>query len=148
MANTLAHTCQIDALPAMWFDCSYRGRLVYRYEFTRSWPASQATSTIDDCLQAQVNQLGKYADAEMRDVRAYRQTLRQCRDSRMDPSSEEVNHAGYRVRLRSPQRPICALAAPPGKPAPTQECPALSSPNPQGRFSRHARLSGRHADAP
>lgn len=62
------------------------GRLAYRDEFTiaitdaagwfRSWPASQAKFTLDDPLQAHVEQLGKYSDDDMHDVLAYLQTLR------------------------------------------------------------------------
>jgi cytochrome c oxidase cbb3-type subunit 3 len=62
------------------------GGLAYRDEFTitltddtgwrRSWPTSQVTYTVDDPLQAHVEQLGKYTDADMHDVLAYVQTLR------------------------------------------------------------------------
>ena len=62
------------------------GRLAYRDEFTialidasgwyRSWPTSQVRFTVDDPLQAHVEQLGKYTDADMHDVLAYLQTLR------------------------------------------------------------------------
>ena len=62
------------------------GRLAYRDEFTialtdpsgwyRSWPASQVTFTVDDLLQAHVEQLRKYTDNDMHDVLAYLQTLR------------------------------------------------------------------------
>jgi cytochrome c oxidase cbb3-type subunit III len=62
------------------------GKLAYRDEFTialfdgpgwyRSWPAAQVTFTVDDPLQAHVEQLGKYTDDDMHDVLAYLQTLR------------------------------------------------------------------------
>ena len=62
------------------------GKLAYRDEFTialfdadgwqRSWPTSQVTFTVSDPLQAHVDQLGKYTDADMHDVLAYLQTLR------------------------------------------------------------------------
>ena len=62
------------------------GTLAYRDEFTisltdsdgwrQSWPANQVTYTVDDRLQAHVEQLGKYTDADMHDVLAYLQTLR------------------------------------------------------------------------
>jgi cytochrome c oxidase cbb3-type subunit III len=62
------------------------GRLAYRDEFTialtdaagwyRSWPTRQVTFTVTDPLQAHVEQLGKYTDADMHDVLAYLQTLR------------------------------------------------------------------------
>ena len=62
------------------------GKLAYRDEFTialvdssgwqRSWPTSQVTFTVNDPLQAHVEQLGKYTDADMHDVLAYLQTLR------------------------------------------------------------------------
>ena len=62
------------------------GRLAYRDEFTiaitdaagwfRSWPASQLRFTLDDPLQAHVEQLGKYSDDDMHNVLAYLQTLR------------------------------------------------------------------------
>ena len=62
------------------------GTLAYRDEFTialtdaagwyRSWPTPQVTFTVDDPLQAHVEQLGKYTDADMHDVLAYLQTLR------------------------------------------------------------------------
>jgi cytochrome c oxidase cbb3-type subunit III len=62
------------------------GRLAYRDEFTiaitdaagwfRSWLASQVKFTLDDPLQAHVEQLGKYSDDDMHDVLAYLQTLR------------------------------------------------------------------------
>ena len=64
-----------------------RGRLVYRDEFTialidasgwyRSWPTKgDYRFTIDDPLQAHVEQLGKYTDSDMHDVLAYLQTLK------------------------------------------------------------------------
>jgi len=62
------------------------GRLTYRDEFTialtdasgwyRSWAAKLVRFTVDDPLQAHVEQLGKYTDADMHDVFAYLQTLR------------------------------------------------------------------------
>jgi cytochrome c oxidase cbb3-type subunit 3 len=62
------------------------GRLAYRDEFTialtdasgwyRSWPAAQVKFTVEDLLQAHVDQLGKYTDHDMHDVLAYLQTLR------------------------------------------------------------------------
>jgi cytochrome c oxidase cbb3-type subunit 3 len=62
------------------------GSLAYRDEFTisltdangwrRSWPTTQVTYTVDDRLQAHVEQLGKYTDGDMHDVLAYLQTLR------------------------------------------------------------------------
>lgn len=62
------------------------GRLAYRDEFTialtdaagwyRSWPTKQVRFTVDDPLQAHVEQLGKYSDADMHDVLAYLQTLK------------------------------------------------------------------------
>jgi cytochrome c oxidase cbb3-type subunit 3 len=62
------------------------GRLAYRDEFTvalidaagwhRSWPTTQVRFTVTDPLQAHVEQLGKYTDADMHDVLAYLQTLR------------------------------------------------------------------------
>jgi cytochrome c oxidase cbb3-type subunit III len=62
------------------------GKLAYRDEFSialidsagwqRSWPTSQVTFTVTDPLQAHVEQLGKYTDADMHDVLAYLQTLR------------------------------------------------------------------------
>ena len=62
------------------------GRLTYRDEFTiaitdaagwfRSWPASHVKFTVDDPLQAHVEQLGKYSDDDMHNVLAYLQTLR------------------------------------------------------------------------
>jgi len=62
------------------------GRLAYRDEFTialtdasgwyRSWATKQVRFTVDDPLQAHVEQLGKYTDADMHDVLAYLQSLR------------------------------------------------------------------------
>jgi cytochrome c oxidase cbb3-type subunit 3 len=62
------------------------GKLAYRDEFTialvdasgwqRSWPTAQVTFTVDDPLQAHVDELAKYTDADMHDVLAYLQTLR------------------------------------------------------------------------
>lgn len=62
------------------------GPLVYRDEFTisltdgagwqRSWPTSQVTFTIDNPLQAHIDQLPKYSDKDMHDVLAYLHTLR------------------------------------------------------------------------
>ena len=62
------------------------GRLAYRDEFTialtdasgwyRSWATKQVRFTVDDPLQAHVEQLGKYTDADMHDVLAYLRTLR------------------------------------------------------------------------
>ncbi len=62
------------------------GRLAYRDEFTialtdaagwyRSWATKQIRFTVDDPLQAHVEQLGKYTDADMHDVLAYLESLR------------------------------------------------------------------------
>lgn len=62
------------------------GKLAYRDEFTialtdaagwyRSWPASQVKVSVDDPLQAHVDQLAKYTDVDMHNVLAYLQTLR------------------------------------------------------------------------
>ena len=62
------------------------GPLAYRDEFTvalrdadgwyRSWPTDSVTVTVDDPLQAHVEQLGRYTDGDMHDVLAYLQTLR------------------------------------------------------------------------
>jgi len=62
------------------------GKLAYRDEFTialtdstgwyRSWPADKVKFTVDDPLQAHVDQLAKYTDAEMHNVLAYLQTLK------------------------------------------------------------------------
>jgi cytochrome c oxidase cbb3-type subunit 3 len=62
------------------------GNLAYRDEFTialtdaggwyRSWSTSQVTFTIDNPLQAHIDQLAKYTDGDMHDVLAYLQTLK------------------------------------------------------------------------
>jgi cytochrome c oxidase cbb3-type subunit 3 len=62
------------------------GKLAYRDEFTialtdssgwyRSWPASQVTFTVNNPLEAHIEQLGKYTDDDMHNVLAYLQTLR------------------------------------------------------------------------
>jgi cytochrome c oxidase cbb3-type subunit 3 len=62
------------------------GTLAYRDEFTiavklpsgasRSFPTNQVMVTVDDPLQAHVEQLGKYTDDDMHNVLAYLQTLR------------------------------------------------------------------------
>jgi uncharacterized protein len=62
------------------------GTLAYRDEFTialtdpsgayRAFPAHQVKFTVDDPLQAHVEQLGKYTDDDMHNVLAYLQTLR------------------------------------------------------------------------
>jgi cytochrome c oxidase cbb3-type subunit 3 len=62
------------------------GALEYRDEFTvamrddlgvyRSWSTRTVTYTIDDPLQAHVDQLGLYTDEDMHDVLAYVQSLR------------------------------------------------------------------------
>jgi cytochrome c oxidase cbb3-type subunit 3 len=62
------------------------GRLAYRDEFTialtdaagwyRSWPTKQVRFSVTEPLQAHVEQLGKYTDADIHDVLAYLQTLR------------------------------------------------------------------------
>jgi hypothetical protein len=62
------------------------GKLAYRDEFTialtdasgayRAWPVSLVKFTVDDPLQAHVDQLGKYTDTDMHNVLAYLQTLR------------------------------------------------------------------------
>jgi len=61
------------------------GKLAYRDEFTialidasgwqRSWPTSQVTFTVNDPLQAHIDQLARYTDADIHDVLAYLQTL-------------------------------------------------------------------------
>ena len=62
------------------------GTLAYRDEFTitltdpdgwtRSWPTTDVTVAVDNPLQAHIDQLGKYTDANMHNVLAYLQTLR------------------------------------------------------------------------
>jgi len=62
------------------------GRLASRDEFTialtdadgwnRSWPADQVKVSVQDPLQAHVDQLAKYTDDDMHNVLAYLQTLR------------------------------------------------------------------------
>lgn len=62
------------------------GKLAYRDEFTvalydangfqRSWATSQVTVSVNDPLQAHVEQLAKYTDGDMHDVLAYLQTLK------------------------------------------------------------------------
>jgi len=62
------------------------GKLSYRDEFTialtdasgwyHSWPAGQVKFSVDDPLQAHVDQLGKYSDADVHNVLAYLQTLK------------------------------------------------------------------------
>jgi cytochrome c oxidase cbb3-type subunit III len=62
------------------------GALAYRDEFTialsdssgryRSWATNQVTFTVNNPLDAHVEQLGKYTDEEMHDVLAYLQALR------------------------------------------------------------------------
>jgi cytochrome c oxidase cbb3-type subunit 3 len=62
------------------------GRLAYRDEFTialtdasgwyRSWPIGQVKFTVNDPLQAHIEQLARYTDGDMHDVLAYLQTLR------------------------------------------------------------------------
>ena len=62
------------------------GDLAYRDEFTialtdpmgwhRSWPVASVTVTVDDRMQAHVEQLGKYTDKDMHDVLAYLHTLK------------------------------------------------------------------------
>ena len=62
------------------------GKLAYRDEFTialtdaagwyHAWPTALVRFTVDDPLQAHVEQLGKYTDADIHDVLAYLQTLR------------------------------------------------------------------------
>jgi len=62
------------------------GTLVSRDEFTitlkdstganRPWPVSDVTITMDDPLAAHFDQLAKYTDTDMHNVRAYLQTLR------------------------------------------------------------------------
>ena len=62
------------------------GKLAYRDEFTialhdadggyRSWPTNEVKFSVNDPLQAHVELLGKYTDAQMHDVLAYLQTLK------------------------------------------------------------------------
>ena len=62
------------------------GTLAYRDEFTialtdpsgayRAFPTHQVKFTVDDPLQAHIEQLGKYTDDDMHNVLAYLQTLR------------------------------------------------------------------------
>jgi cytochrome c oxidase cbb3-type subunit 3 len=62
------------------------GKLAHRDEFTialiddkgwtRSWSTDRVKFTVDDPLEAHVEQLAKYTDADMHDVLAYLQTLR------------------------------------------------------------------------
>jgi cytochrome c oxidase cbb3-type subunit III len=62
------------------------GALAYRDEFTialrdrsgryRSWPTSRVRFSVDDPLDAHIDRLAKYTDADMHDVLAYLQTLR------------------------------------------------------------------------
>jgi cytochrome c oxidase cbb3-type subunit 3 len=65
---------------------SVTGTIRYRDEFTititdadgwtHSWPLDRVDATIDNPLQAHIDQLAKYTDADMHDVLAYLQTLR------------------------------------------------------------------------
>ena len=62
------------------------GRLAYRDEFiitltdangwNRSWPADRVKFSVQDPLQAHIDQLAKYTDDDMHNVLAYLQTLR------------------------------------------------------------------------
>jgi cytochrome c oxidase cbb3-type subunit 3 len=62
------------------------GKLASRDEFTialtdaggwyHSWPTSHVKFSVDDPLQAHVDQLAKYTDADMHNVLAYLQTLK------------------------------------------------------------------------
>ena len=62
------------------------GALAYRDEFTialtdasgryRSWPATQVKFTVNDPLEAHVDQLGQYSDEDLHNVLAYLRTLR------------------------------------------------------------------------
>jgi cytochrome c oxidase cbb3-type subunit 3 len=62
------------------------GVVAYRDEFTialtdpdgwyRSWPTRNVTFTLDNPVQAHVDQLGKYTDRDMHDVLAFLHTLR------------------------------------------------------------------------
>jgi cytochrome c oxidase cbb3-type subunit 3 len=62
------------------------GTLAYRDEFTialtdpsgayHAFPVGRVKFIVDDPLQAHVEQLGKYTDADMHNVLAYLQTLR------------------------------------------------------------------------
>ena len=62
------------------------GKLAHRDEFTialldergwtRSWSTDRVKFTVDDPLEAHVEQLAKYTDSDMHDVLAYLQTLR------------------------------------------------------------------------
>ena len=62
------------------------GTLAYRDEFTialtdatgryHSWLARDVTFTVDNPLEAHVEQLARYTDDDMHDVLAYLQTLR------------------------------------------------------------------------
>jgi cytochrome c oxidase cbb3-type subunit 3 len=61
------------------------GKLAYRDEFTialtdpagwyRSWPASQVKFSVMNPLEAHIEQLGKYTDADIHNVLAYLETL-------------------------------------------------------------------------
>lgn len=44
--------------------------------WSRSWPVTQVRVTVDNPLQAHVEQLGRYTDKDMHDVFAYLQTLK------------------------------------------------------------------------
>ena len=55
---------------------SSRSRSPMRPAGIASWPTHQVTFTVDDPLQAHVEQLGKYTDDDMHNVLAYLQTLR------------------------------------------------------------------------
>lgn len=64
----------------------FTGALAYRDEFTvamwdalgvyRSWPTRTVTYTVDDPVQAHVDQLARYTGEDMHDVLAYLQSLR------------------------------------------------------------------------
>ena len=75
-------------IPVLFLDTfhHFAQTLAYRDEFTialtdrsgayRAFPTHQVKFTVDDPLQAHVEQLGKYTDGDMHDVLAYLQTLR------------------------------------------------------------------------
>ena len=120
---------------------SVAGRLAFRDEFTiaikdergwqRSWPLRSVKVAIDDPIDAHLEQIRRYSDADMHNVLAYLQTL--GTGKRVKKATTTTTAAGADNKAGPP---------PPGPPA--LDPAALLNPSADSWPSYHGDYSGRH----
>lgn len=118
------------------------GRLAFRDEFhlslrdsdgwLRTWPLSEVKISIDDPIDAHLEQIRRYTDADMHNVLAYLQTLTRGRPATPKPAA---------ARTAAAPAEIPALPAPTGPPA--LEYAGLLNPSKDSWPTYHGDYSGR-----